>query len=237
MDSRTADAKKAPAALRRKATEVVFEDLRNSILTGRIPVGSRLPSEERLAQNYGVSRPMIREAMRSLQTLGLTRSRTGSGSYVISATQRSELAYGDLSARDLVEARPFIEVPAAGWAALRRDDEMLARLMQLCAHMERTTNSLTYVQLDSDFHSLIAQASRNTLFIRIVEQSRGALMQQSELVNLMADRRIASNEEHRQIANAIAAGAETAAREAMAQHLAKVEQAMTRIATSASQPA
>ena len=59
---------------RKNAAEVVFEDLRRAILSGRIPVGSRLPSEEKLGRSYGVSRPIIREAMRSLQTLGLTLS-------------------------------------------------------------------------------------------------------------------------------------------------------------------
>ncbi|WP_246184827.1 FadR/GntR family transcriptional regulator [Paracoccus aestuariivivens] len=219
-------------ATRKNATEAVFEDLRGAILSGQIPVGSRLPSEEKLAVSYGVSRPMIREAMRSLQTLGLTRSRTGSGSYVISATQRSELAYGEFSARDLVEARPFIEIPAAGWAALRRDEEKLAQLVQLCDLMESETDSQTWVRLDSDFHCLIAEASQNALFARVVQQSRKALMQQSELVNLMADRRIASNYEHRLIADAIAAGSEERARDAMQKHLSQVEDAMTWIVSS-----
>ncbi|MFG6081061.1 FadR/GntR family transcriptional regulator [Paracoccus litorisediminis] len=226
------DVKEKVAVNRRNATEAVFEDLRGAILSGRIPVGSRLPSEEKLALNYGVSRPMIREAMRSLQTLGLTRSRTGSGSYVISAQQVSELAYGELSARDLVEARPFIEIPAAGWAALRRDDATLAKLVVLCDRMDAETDSLTWVRLDSDFHCLIAEASQNALFARVVTQSRQAMMRQSELVNLMADRRISSNREHRLIAEAIAAGSEMAARDAMQQHLAQVEQAMTWIASS-----
>ncbi|WP_311759283.1 FadR/GntR family transcriptional regulator [Paracoccus broussonetiae] len=222
---------KAPIS-RKNAAEVVFEDLRGAILGGRVAVGSRLPSESRLAEAYGVSRPIIREAMRSLQTLGLTRSRSGSGSFVISATQRSELDYGTISARDLVEARPHIEIPAAGWAALRRTDAQVARLLDLCDGMERETDSLTWVRLDSDFHCQIAEASQNALFARVVQESREALMQQSELVNLMADRRIASNREHRRIAEAISRGDESGAVDAMRDHLGEVERAMTWIATS-----
>ncbi|MDS9469045.1 FadR/GntR family transcriptional regulator [Paracoccus sp. MBLB3053] len=218
---------------RKNAAEVVFEDLRGAILGGRVAVGTRLPSETRLAEAYGVSRPIIREAMRSLQTLGLTRSRSGSGSYVISTIQRAELAYGGLSARDLVEARPHVEVPSAGWAALRRSDGQLARLVELCDLMEKETDSLTWVRHDSDFHCLIAEASQNALFARVVLESREALMQQSELVNIMADRRIASNREHRLIAEAIALGSETQAADAMRRHLGEVERAMTWISSSA----
>lgn len=214
---------------RKNAAEVVFEDLRGAIVSGKIEVGTRLPSEEKLARTYGVSRPIIREAMRSLQTLGLTRSRSGSGSFVIAAQQRSELAYGDISARDLDEARPHIEIPAAGWAALRRSPDQVKALLHLCDQMEVYVDSLKWVQMDSDFHTLIATASQNALFARIVAESRDAMMQQSELVNLLAHRRVASNDEHRRIADAIAAGSEAQARAAMADHLDLVKQAMARI--------
>ncbi|SIQ64295.1 DNA-binding transcriptional regulator, FadR family [Paracoccus thiocyanatus] len=217
---------KSPVS-RKNAAETVFEDLRGAILAGRLPVGTRLPSEAKLAGHYGVSRPIIREAMRSLQTLGLTRSRSGSGSFVISDRHAPELAYGSYSAREMIEARPLIEIPAAGWAALRRSPEDMARLLQLCDGMERQEDALKWVRLDSDFHCLIAEAARNRLFVRIVADFREALMRQSELVNLMADRRVTSNSEHRRIAQAIAAGSETEARAAMRDHLDVVEQAMT----------
>lgn len=212
---------------RKNAAEMVFEDLRSAILSGQVLIGARLPSEEKLARSYGVSRPVIREAMRSLQTLGLTRSRSGSGSFVISDTQQSDLAYGNISARDLVEARPHIEVPAAGWAAKRRSKAQLDQLCKLCDDMERQEDALKWVRLDSDFHCLIAEASQNALFARIVMESRDALKQQSELVNLMTDRRIASNHEHRRIAAAIAAGIEADASDAMRAHLEQVRRAMT----------
>ena len=211
---------------RKNAAETVFEDLRGAIMAGELPVGTRLPSEAKLAGRYGVSRPIIREAMRSLQTLGLTRSRSGSGSFVISDRQAPELAYGNYAARELIEARPCIEIPAAGWAALRRTPDHMARLMQLCEGMERQEDALKWVRLDSDFHYLIAEAAHNAVFARIVSDSREALIRQSELVNLVADRRVASNIEHRRIAEAILAGSEPEARAAMRDHLGAVEQAM-----------
>jgi DNA-binding FadR family transcriptional regulator len=157
------------------------------------------------------------------------RPGTGSGTYVLNASPASELNYGGYSARDLIEARPFIEVPAAGWAALRRSAEQLANLLKLCDKMDRQTDPQKWELLDSEFHCAIAEASGNTVFSKIVADAREALIQQSELVNLMSGRREASNVEHRLIVEAIEAGSETDARAAMEAHLSKVKTAVTTI--------
>jgi len=214
---------------RKNAAEVVFDDIRSAITSGRLAVGTRLPSEAQLAGRFGVSRPIVREALRSLQTLGLTQTRTGSGTYVLNTSPVSELSYGGYSARDLIEARPFIEVPAAGWAALRRSVGQLAHLLELCDKMDRQTDPQKWELLDSEFHCAIAEASGNTVFSKIVADAREALIQQSELVNLMSGRREASNVEHRRIVEAIEAGSEAEARAAMEAHLSKVKTAVTTI--------
>lgn len=214
---------------RKNAAEAVFDAIRSAIASGRLAVGTRLPSETQLAGRFGVSRPIVREALRSLQTLGLTQTRTGSGTYVLNASPASELSYGGYSARDLIEARPFIEVPAAGWAALRRNTSQLDHLLSLCDKMDRQTDPHKWELLDSEFHCAIAEASGNTLFAKIVADAREALIQQSELVNLMSGRREASNIEHRLIVEAIETGSETAARSAMEAHLSKVKSAVTTI--------
>lgn len=214
---------------RKNAAEIVFEDIRSAITTGRLEIGTRLPSEARLAEKYSVSRPIVREALRSLQTLGLTQTRTGSGTYVLKSSPGLELSYGGYSASDLIEARPFIEVPAAGWAAIRHTQEQIAKLMDLCERMDRQTDLHKWVLLDTEFHSVIAVASGNAVFANIVADARDALSLQSELVNLMAGRRTASNIEHRQIAEAIQSGSEERARLAMQNHLGQVKLAVTTI--------
>ncbi|OYR08047.1 FCD domain protein [Brucella rhizosphaerae] len=214
---------------RKNAAEIVFDDIRSAITTGRLTIGTRLPSEAKLAEKYSVSRPIVREALRSLQTLGLTQTRTGSGTYVLKDAPGPELSYGGYSARDLIEARPFIEVPAAGWAALRHTEEQLAKLIDLCDRMDKQTDPHKWVLLDTEFHSMIALASGNAMFAKIVADARVALSRQSELVNLMAGRREASNIEHRQIAEAIKAGSEEQARLAMQNHLGQVKLAVTTI--------
>jgi DNA-binding FadR family transcriptional regulator len=214
---------------RKSASELVFEELRNLILSGRFAAGSKLPSEAKLAAKYGVSRPIVREALRSLQILGLTETRTGSGTYVLTAAGDGDIRYGNYSARDLVEARPFVEVSAAGWAALRRSDDELSRLLALCDRMEQEEDTEAWVRLDSDFHGLIAEASKNAVFRDIVDDVREAMAQQSGLLTALGPRRQESNEEHRAIVEAIRKGAEAEAQAAMEIHLKKVEAAVSRI--------
>lgn len=214
---------------RKNAAEIVFDDIRSAITTGRLQIGIRLPSEARLAEKYSVSRPIVREALRSLQTLGLTQTRTGSGTYVLKTVPGPELNFGGYSASDLIEARPFIEVPAAGWAAIRHSSDQIAQLLDLCDRMDKQTDPHKWVLLDTEFHSMIALASGNAVFANIVADARDALWRQSELVNLLAGRRSASNIEHRQIAEAIRSGSEEQARFAMQNHLGQVKRAVTTI--------
>ena len=216
---------------RQNAAEAVFEDLRSAIESGVLSLGTRLPSEAALAEQYGVSRPIVREALRSAQTLGLTQTRNGSGTFVIAAAPSPEITYGAYSARDLMEARPVIEVPAAGWAARRRTDEQLRVLTELCAEMKREKDPEKWVSLDSRFHCVIAEASDNAVFIKVVLDARDALATQSQLINLVAHRRPASNREHQRIVDAIASGSFEDSQEAMRDHLARVARAMSTMST------
>jgi len=220
---------------RRSASQAIGDDIRGAIESGGIPVGAKLPSEAQLAERYGVSRPVVREALRSLQALGLTTTRTGSGTYVESTTAATVPtdagsgaagAFGGLSARDLVEARPHIEVPAAEWAALRRSDAQAAALLALCGDMDAEHDPAAWVELDSRFHGAIAEACGNAVFERIVHDVRGALSSQSRIVNVFTDGRRASNEEHREIAEAIRARDAERAASLMAAHLERVARVM-----------
>jgi GntR family transcriptional regulator, transcriptional repressor for pyruvate dehydrogenase complex len=218
------------AILRRNAAESVFEDLCSAIESGELPIGVKLPPEAALAERYGVSRSVIREALRSCQTLGLTSTKTGSGTIVVSS-HASVPHYGRFSARDLVEARPYLEVPAAGWAARRRTEAQLADLSRLVEEMDAEADPARWVKMDAQFHLGIAQASGNEVFATVVAAIRDALSQQSRMLNAsIAERRAASNEEHRKILDAIASGDFADASDRMRQHLDKVEEALNTLA-------
>jgi GntR family transcriptional regulator, transcriptional repressor for pyruvate dehydrogenase complex len=200
----------------------VFNAIRQDIESGRLGVGSKLSSEATLSQQYGVSRSVIREALRSCTALGLTVTKTGKGTFVVANKVANDLTLGQYSARDLTEARPHIEVPAAGLAAERRSTEELETLRHIVAAMATETDPESWVALDSSFHAAIARASGNKVFASVVADIRGALAHQSETLNMVADRQHASDVEHQEILAAIEAGSAEKARAAMARHLQAV---------------
>lgn len=208
---------------RANAAGAILEDLREGIRSKNLEVGVKLPSEIALAGQYGVSRPVVREALRSAQALGLTHTKTGSGTYVVSEIPQPPTRFGAYSTRDLLESRPVIEAPAARLAAIRRSDEQAAELLRICTNLEHEVKPRLWVVLDSLFHVTVAEASGNAVFAAIVADTREALSQQSEIINLVAHRREASNVEHREIAQAINEQDPDRAIRAMQLHLSYVE--------------
>ena len=207
----------------------MFNAIRQEIESERLEVGSKLSSEATLSQQYAVSRSVIREALRSCTALGLTVTKTGKGTFVVANKVANDLTLGQYSARDLTEARPHIEVPAAGLAAERRSDEELETLRHIVAAMSTETDPESWVALDSSFHAAIARASRNKVFASVVADIRDALAHQSETLNMVADRQHASDVEHQDILAAIEAGSAEKARAAMARHLQAVGLALDSI--------
>ena len=221
-DSRTA----GQPVERFSAAEAVFKDLLAQIREGRLAVGEKLPSEAALAQGYGVSRSVIREALRSCAALGLTVSRTGKGTFVVSQRVAEDLALGAYSARDLHEARPHIEVPAAGLAARRRTEEDVRLLQDVVAAMAAEDDPQAWVELDTSFHAAVARISHNRVFEKVIADIREALFHQSETLNVVAARQKRSDEEHLRIFHAIRDGAADEAEAAMQDHLSAVRGAL-----------
>jgi DNA-binding FadR family transcriptional regulator len=209
--------------------EAVLAHLRDAIERGEYAVGDKLPSEASLGQDFAVSRSVVREALRGLQALGLTVSRTGKGTFVVSNQPTDSPRFGSYSARDLIEVRRHVEVPAAGYAAARHRADDLDALTGLLDRMEHETDGTVWVALDSLFHITIAEAAGNPVFVKVIEEIRDALARQSAFLNQLGGRREGSNAEHRGIVEAIAAGSQEAAIAAMTVHLDHVETAVTDI--------
>lgn len=211
------------------AMEAVLAHLRDAIERGEHAVGDKLPAEASLAKEFEVSRSVVREALRGLQALGLTASKTGKGTFVVANRPVDNPVFGPYSARDILEVRRHVEVPAASYAAQRHTSDHLDALTELVERMEQETDNTAWVALDSLFHITIAQASGNPVFGKVIEEVRDALARQSTLLNQLADRRAASNVEHRILLEAIGRGDELAATEAMTQHLTRVESTLSNI--------
>nr|WP_218063001.1 FadR/GntR family transcriptional regulator [Arthrobacter sp. SDTb3-6] len=218
-----------PQIVRVSAAEAVFTAIRDAIESGQLAVGSKLSSETALAAQYGVSRSVVREALRSCTALGLTETHTGKGTFVVANHAPGDLVLGRFSARSLMEARPHIEVPAAELAATRRSAEQLDQMRGIIEAMVGEDDPEIWVSLDGSFHAAIATASGNGVFERVVNDIRDAMVYQSETINLITGRRLASDREHRAILDAIARGDIGEAGRAMAVHLHAVDDALTLI--------
>ncbi|HEY8719358.1 FadR/GntR family transcriptional regulator [Pengzhenrongella sp.] len=215
--------------VRVSAAEAVFSALRQAIEAGELEVGTRLSSENSMAKQYGVSRSVIREALRSCDALGLTSTRTGRGTFVVSDHVARDLVLGGFSARHLAEARPHIEIPAAGLAATRRTEEDLEALRELMESMAGEDDPQIWVSLDANFHVAIAHASGNAVFEQIITTIRDAMANQSETINLITNRRPDSDAEHQAIFDSIKRGSQAESTEAMRRHLAAVGSAVETI--------
>lgn len=211
---------------RTSASEAVYASLRTAIEAGDLPVGTKLSSEAVLGTRFGVSRSVVREALRSCAALGLTRTETGRGTFVIAAQSTTDLVLGTFSSTDLLEARPHIEGPAARLAAERRSPADLERLKALMESMRTEDDAGAWVELDTTFHLAIAAAGGNSVFIKVLSDIREAMARQSETLNLVSGRRNPSDAEHLDIIAAIEARDPDAAERAMQDHLGAVRGAV-----------
>ncbi|SEC18465.1 DNA-binding transcriptional regulator, FadR family [Amycolatopsis tolypomycina] len=209
--------------------EAVLAHLRSAIERGEHAVGDKLPSEAALSREFEVSRSVIREALRGLQALGMTESKTGKGTFVTATGPADNPTFGPYSARDLIEVRRHVEIPVAGYAAVRRSQDDLDLLAHLLERMDTETDNTAWVALDSLFHITIAQASGNPVFGKVIEEIRDALARQSAFLNQLGDRRRQSNLEHQAIVAAISSRVESAAIAAMTAHLEHVEATLNSI--------
>ncbi|WP_097318050.1 FadR/GntR family transcriptional regulator [Paractinoplanes atraurantiacus] len=168
------------STVRPPAYQLLADELRADITSGRLQPGERLPPEPELCVKTGVSRSTVREALRLLASQHLivtTRGVTG-GSFVAhpDAEQLADaLATGftllsnsaDVGLADLLELRRALEVPAAGLAAVRRDDEHLLEIHG--ALFDPAIDDLdTMLAAHASFHMAVAKATGNPLFELVV---------------------------------------------------------------------
>lgn len=197
------------------------------IEAGKYAVGERLPTERELAEQYGVSRPTLREALIALEMLGMIEARHGLGIYVTRASVPMAASSYDfeIGAFELIEARRLFEGEAAALAAATIDDEQLAELDRLLGLMA-DENELKGEDADKEFHMVIARATGNGAIIATVE-NLWELRNRSPLArNILTRARGAGLEprikEHRRIVDALKAHDPVGARQAMRDHLERV---------------
>lgn len=206
----------------------VYRQLLDKIRFGTFAIGQKLPSENELATEHGVSRPVIRAALSRLRDSGLIVSRRGAGSFVNSGTPNDSTGFAALGSisdiSNYFDFRRLIEARTAELAARHAtpaDVDTLARIVSEIG--DRLEGGEDAVSSDYAFHLSIAQLSDNRFLI----ETLGMLHLHWVFVGTFLRSLGASgdrtgkpmNDEHRAIVDAIAANDERAARDAMLRHI------------------
>jgi GntR family transcriptional repressor for pyruvate dehydrogenase complex len=186
----------------------------------RLTAGDRLPPERELAQLLGVSRPSVREAVRTMQGLGQVRVQHGTGVWILPGYAiRTMAGAEEIGMRDLFSMREVLEVPAAGWAADHATPEAVRELSDILDRMVGSEDFEELRNLDIAFHLRIAEQAGNRFLLRMVGIMHEMLRTGMETTLRIPSRRKRSRVEHRRIADAIARSDAAAARRAMATHI------------------
>ena len=210
----------------RRLYRQIADQLRALIDRGEYAVGSRLPPERDLAQQLGVSRPSVREALIALEVEGLIEVRMGSGIYVREGERRSPgpaTAEGPL---ETIRARQLIESELAAHAARVMTPTQVHGLRQAIATMEAEVGEGRMpVRGDRLFHVRIAAAADNSVLLRLVgelwDERRNPLFARLGSHFETADSWRMAIGEHRNVIEAIDRADPDAARAAMSVHLAR----------------
>jgi DNA-binding FadR family transcriptional regulator len=197
--------------------EQAIAALRARIEGGDWDIGDRLPPEQQLATQLGVGRSTVREAVRSLASMGLVQSRHGAGTYV----QAREVLETNLTSRlaraallDVYEVRQGLEMQAAPLAARRRTDDDLARITAALRRRRRARRlgrRRAWVDADIDFHQAVIDAAHNPVLSDVYRAFLGALRAAIDTFSTDADQTRDGHEDHVALAAAIASGDSEAA--------------------------
>jgi GntR family transcriptional repressor for pyruvate dehydrogenase complex len=211
----------------------VVAQLREAILAGHVEQGQRLPGERELSQIFGVSRPTVREALRSLEASGVIEIRLGKSGGAFAITPASTVV-GDAvatlinhegaSLRDLAEFRLSFEPENAWLAAQRADEQEIALLMSLVRDAREATagpESWEAInEIDARWHEALARATKNTLRIGISQGIRDAVMHQIRALKPTAEQHATSiPRDLARVTRAVTERRPDDAREAMRRHV------------------
>ncbi|MEV4174212.1 FadR/GntR family transcriptional regulator [Nonomuraea sp. NPDC049709] len=166
---------------RTSLVDAAIAELRREIAEGVWPVGTKIPSESRLAESLGMSRLSVREAVRVLAHAGLLHTRQGDGTYV-TATDESKVALrrrlDTAAAMDIIDVRRGLDLVAARLAAGRRTEEDVAAMRETLARRNaagRAGDLDGFADADVDFHLQVADAAHNPLLADLYRSMSDAL--------------------------------------------------------------
>ncbi|GAA2412232.1 FadR/GntR family transcriptional regulator [Nonomuraea africana] len=192
--------------------DAAIGELRQEIMSGAWPVGSKIPSESQLAASLGVSRLSVREAVRVLVHAGLLTTRQGDGTYV-TASDESQVALrrrlDRAAAMDIIDVRRGLDLVAARLAATKRTPEDLSRMREALARRVAAGRSVdvdAFADADVDFHLLVAEAAHNPVLGDLYRSMSEVLRDSVRKDHCMERAVLGSDTSHDELLAAIEAG-------------------------------
>lgn len=214
--------------------EQIIEQIQGRIMEGKVRPGDKLPSERELAEQFGVSRTAVREAVKAMREKGLLEVQPGRGTFVTDLTggttevMRDSLSLivkislgNDLG--KLVQVRTLLEPGIAALAAEMATPLDLETMQQAVNVMDTAmTRTDAYVEADLAFHLALARATQNPLIPVLIDPIVDLLREQRKRIFLVEGGPERGQYHHKQILAAIRRGDATAASQAMCAHLEQV---------------
>lgn len=220
-------------------TQQLVVDLTQQILAGELPAGSKLPTEQVIIKERGVSRTVVREAMSRLQAEGLVETRHGIGTFVVDTARPGDfqgakhVKGGAYDALAVIELRLSLEVEAAGIAAQRATPEQLQAMREaLDVANALDASDSESARRDFEFHLQVAQCTGNSFFIDAMTHVGNTLITVVQQAGpaVTAENRALVIREREQVYAALARRDAEAARASMRLHLINMLQRIRGVA-------
>jgi len=213
--------------------EQIVEQIEESVQRGDLKPGDQLPAERELAEQFGVSRTAVREAVKALREKGLVEAYPGKGTFITSGSSNPMRQSLDRMMRSaqvdatssLVEVREILEPEIAALAAVRATEENLNSLRQAVAVMDAAKRDPdAYIEADLDFHLELAEAAANPLILSLIDSIVGVLREQRMRIFEVDGGPDRGQYHHKKILEAMEHQDTQGAREAMRAHLRQVRE-------------
>ena len=216
--------------------EQVAEQIQRLVTNGTLKPGDQLPAERELARQFGVGRSSLRDAIRTLETMGVVESRHGAGTVIrdldtdaLVVPLASALLHKRELVAELLEVRMMIEPAVAARAAKNAPREEIAKMEEILDRQcEKVKRGKPCVEEDAEFHAALVHASRNSVVLRVVDVLMD-LLRDSRARSLQTPGRLEkSYAGHVRILKAIKDRDGEAAESAVRRHLTEVQSIVMR---------
>ena len=213
--------------------EQIVQQIEESIRKGALKAGDQLPAERELAEQFGVSRTAVREAVKALREKGLVEAYPGKGTFITSETSNTiritldrMIKTGQLEGTlQLVEVRAILEPEIAALAATRASEETIKEMREAVRVMDEARDDPeAYIEADLDFHLALADAAANPIILSLIDSIVAVLREQRMRIFEVDGGPTRGQYHHKKILEAVEHRDASGAREAMRAHLRQVRE-------------